>query len=479
MFAQPHCLMPVSISLRGFVFLTLAAICCPRLGLLGADAGATVAERDVALWVMREGGRVRLDGATEYINDPFELPAGEVHLVGIDMHGTLADPKELEPLRHLTGLRELLIPARVWSPASDIKAPYSDEVFDFFSGMNHLETFQAGLTTLAWLDLWDTGLVRMASLAQLKDLRVSLSTMKDPKSLAPFVNLEFLDLSDTYVTDQTMTALAGMKNLRRLTLLGTLVTDEGIKYLQDLTQLEGLDLYGVKITDKGLQYLRKLTKLKELNLLGAQITDESAATLAQFRELRALNLYRSRLTNAGLTQLQQLPHLELLDVRYTGVNRSGVEAVRAARPDCKIAFVSFAPPGASARGNERPKSGGQKAIAAWIRALGGDARVANGDIQSISVTRTNFTDAQLAYLKALPHIERLNLEATDVSDAGLVALTKLVTLRELNLSFTSVSDRGLANLGGLVNLRRLVLSGVRVEGAGIQSLDGLTQVQEL
>src|SRR6478672_2640804 len=145
--------MPLPIPFRTFVLLTLAAICCPPLWLLGADASAPVAERDVALWVLREGGRVLLDGAAEYTGDPFDLPAGDVHLAGVDLHGTLADPKELEPLRHLTGLRELLIPARVWSPASDIKAPYSDEVFDFFSGMRHLERFQAGLTTLAWLDL--------------------------------------------------------------------------------------------------------------------------------------------------------------------------------------------------------------------------------------------------------------------------------------------------------------------------------------
>jgi len=93
---------------------------------------------------------VLLDGAAEYTSDRFALPAGTVHLVGVDMHGTVADPKELDPLRHLTGLRELFLSARVWSPASDIKAPYSAEVFDFFSGMKHLERFQAGLTTLAW-----------------------------------------------------------------------------------------------------------------------------------------------------------------------------------------------------------------------------------------------------------------------------------------------------------------------------------------
>jgi hypothetical protein len=92
----------------------------------------------------------------------------------------------------------------------------------------------------------------MASVSWLKDLRVALSTMKDPKCLISCVNLEFLTLDDTCVTDQTMTALAGMKNLRRLTMIGTLVTDEGIKYLQDLTQLEVLNLYGVKTTDKGV-----------------------------------------------------------------------------------------------------------------------------------------------------------------------------------------------------------------------------------
>ena len=234
-------------------------------------------------------------------------------------------------------------------------------MFDYFAGLKHLEKFQAGLTTLAWLDLWDKGLERMAPLTGLKDLRVALSTMKDPKCVASFVNLEFLDLDDTYVTDQTMTALAGMKNLRRLTMVGTLVTDEGIKYLQDLTQIEVLNLYGVKITDKGVDYLRKLTHLKELNLLGAQITDESAPVLSQFHDLRELNVYRSRMTNAGLAKLQALPKLELLDVRYTGVNSSGAEAMRAARPDCKVIFVSNAPagtPGARQRAAQRrePKS---------------------------------------------------------------------------------------------------------------------------
>ncbi len=211
---------------RRFLLLTLASsLALPILAWAQTD------DRDVAMWVLRKGGRVLLDGAAEYTSDPFELPVGMLRVVGVDMHGTVTDPKDLEPLAKLTELREVYVPARVWSPVSDVKAPYSDEMFDYFKNMKKLERFQAGLTTLAWLDLWDVGLARMAPLTQLKDLRVSLSTIKNPNCLAALVNLEYLDLDDTYVTDQTMSALAGMKNLRRLTLVGTLITDEGIKYL--------------------------------------------------------------------------------------------------------------------------------------------------------------------------------------------------------------------------------------------------------
>ncbi|HXA06558.1 MAG TPA: hypothetical protein VNY30_17050, partial [Bryobacteraceae bacterium] len=152
-----------------FLLLVATLLQGTRSPLFAASAGPT-SEHDIALWILREGGRVLLDGAPDYIGDPFDLPAGTVHIAGVDMHGTVTDPKELGPLSQLTGVRELFLPARMWSPVSDVKAPYSDEMFDFFRGMQRLERLQAGLTTLAWLDLWDAGLQRMAMLTQLKDL---------------------------------------------------------------------------------------------------------------------------------------------------------------------------------------------------------------------------------------------------------------------------------------------------------------------
>ena len=53
----------------------------------------------------------------------------------VDMHGTITEPKELEPLSKLKHVRELYVPARVWSPVSDVKAPFADESFQYYQGM--------------------------------------------------------------------------------------------------------------------------------------------------------------------------------------------------------------------------------------------------------------------------------------------------------------------------------------------------------
>ena len=207
----------VSIIAAGFLVLPLAAEITPT------------EERNIALWILRKGGQVMVDGVEQPIADPFDLPARDFRIVVVDMHGTFTEPKELEPLSKLADVRELYIPARLWSPVSDVKAPFADESFQYYAGMKKLEKFHAGLTTLAWLDIGDEGLKRMHPLVQLKDLRVALTTIKDPQCFESLVNLESLDLNDSYVVDASLAPLAKMKKLRRLSLVGTLITDDGLK----------------------------------------------------------------------------------------------------------------------------------------------------------------------------------------------------------------------------------------------------------
>src|SRR5437016_5947360 len=338
------------------VILSALILALPLLAISFAD------ERQVALWILRRGGQVILDTADRPISDPFDLPDRDFRIVVVDLHGTVIEPRQLQEIAKLEHVRELYVPARVWSPVSDVKAPFSDESFQYYQGMKQLETFSAGLTTLAWLDIGDEGVKRLAPLSQLKHLRLNNTTIKDPKCFEALVNLESLDLGDAYVLDNSLAPLANMKNLKRLNLLGTLITDEGLKYVRGLKQMEDLDLYGVKITDTGVEHLREMTGLRRLNLLGGQITDASAEILSQFRELRDLNLYRSRITNAGLAKLQSLKKLEMLDLRYSGVTSAGVQAFRAAVPNCKITFVDSAPRLSLSKNLAPPAKGGEPAI---------------------------------------------------------------------------------------------------------------------
>ena len=170
-----------------------------------ASAEITPAEeRDIARWIIRKGGQVMVTGVSQPIGDPFDLPSGDFRIVVVDMHGTITEPKELEPLSKLTHVRELYVPARVWSPVSDVKAPFADESFQYYQGMKELEKFHAGLTTLAWLDIGDEGVKRLTPLTQLKDLRLNNTTIKDPKCFEGLVNLESLDLGDAYVLDHSL-----------------------------------------------------------------------------------------------------------------------------------------------------------------------------------------------------------------------------------------------------------------------------------
>jgi hypothetical protein len=321
-------------------------LCLFTLGLLAVPVLADVSfaeERQTALWILRRGGQVMIDHVETPIGDPFALPDRDFRVVVVDMHGTVIEPKQLEAIKKLEHVRELYVPARFWSPVSDVKAPFSDESFEYYQGMKQLETFSAGLTTLAWLDIGDEGVKRLAPLTQLKHVRLNNTTIKDPKDFEALINLESLDLGDAYVLDYSLVPLANMKHLKRLNLLGTLVTDDGLKNLRDLTEMEDLDLYGVKITDAGVEHLRRLTRLRRLNMLGGQITDASADVLSTFRELRDLNLYRSRITDAGLAKLQLLKKLDFLDLRYSRVTSAGVQNFRSAVPNCKVTFVSSVP----------------------------------------------------------------------------------------------------------------------------------------
>ena len=53
--------------------------------LLALASGIMAAERDTAEWVIRNGGRVDLDGSRTPVHELLALPQGEIHITGVDL----------------------------------------------------------------------------------------------------------------------------------------------------------------------------------------------------------------------------------------------------------------------------------------------------------------------------------------------------------------------------------------------------------
>ena len=117
---------------------------------------------------------------------------------------------------------------------------------------------------------------------QLEVSAVNAHTFSDaPAALLPKLanQIVWLKLSDTQISDATLTQVAKLKNLQKLHLEQTNVTDAGLKQLNRLTNLEYLNLYGTAITDAGLVELSNLKNLKTIYLWQTNVTDQGIATL--------------------------------------------------------------------------------------------------------------------------------------------------------------------------------------------------------
>ena len=158
---------------------------------------AQTSERAIAEWVIRQGGRVILEGNRRPIDDPLELPAGELRITGVDLVGTLIDPKDLEKIGALTQLKELYLPGPIWNPGAGSRLD-ANEQLKSLSVLNNLEKLHFSLHFLTNVNVQDKGLAHLLSLTQLKDLRCAQCRISK-LSLAPLTKLESLDLDQKSV----------------------------------------------------------------------------------------------------------------------------------------------------------------------------------------------------------------------------------------------------------------------------------------
>ena len=81
-----------------------------RILLAFTACACWASDRPVAEWILRQGGRIIVEGDKQPISRLSDLPAADFRIATVDLVGTLVAPEEIQRLAPLDQLRELLLP---------------------------------------------------------------------------------------------------------------------------------------------------------------------------------------------------------------------------------------------------------------------------------------------------------------------------------------------------------------------------------
>jgi len=120
-------------------------------------------------------------------------------------------------------------------------------------------------------------------------------------------------------------------------------------------------------------------------------------------------------------------------------------------------------------------------VALWVTAQGGRIeRDAQGQIDSVDLTSSWITDADLARIGALGHLRSLNLAHTKITDVGMQYLKGLTGVQDLNLYYAEyITEDGIAALQNWTSIERLNLRGTKVTSKVFEHLAHLTSLRSL
>ena len=182
-----------------------------------------------------------------------------------------------------------------------------------FTKLRHLTLF-GRLATDEWLEQ----LVKVAPFAELEELDLRETSVEGPGlvHLKGLKQLDWIDVGAGRITDAGMAHLAALPKLRWLYADGTTVTDAGLQALAASKTLEVLSLRdNKKVTDAGMAHLAGCPKLLDLDLSGTEIGDDGVGGLARCKALKKLTLTGTRVTAKGVRELKAaLPGCEVVRV---------------------------------------------------------------------------------------------------------------------------------------------------------------------
>lgn len=258
------------------------------------------------------------------------------------------------------------------------------------------------------------------------------------------LDLTYLSLQRTRVTDSAMEPISNMKNLRELNLNYTAVSDQALREISKLSSLSRLSLNYTLVSDEGMQALSQLPNLESLDLVGVAVSDKGIRQLGKMPNLKKLNVCNTHITDEGLSALAGLPKLVDLDIKNTRVSFQGL--------------VSFA--------DKKSK----RKLAHSIVSRGWGRFDGDNEIIHLNLPNQSISDEDVKRISQFTQLQTLDLANNPITNRGLSELRDLTALTYLNVAGTQINDEGLSQLDTLTNLQNLNTKKTKVTFTGLRGL---------
>jgi Leucine-rich repeat (LRR) protein len=225
---------------------------------------------------------------------------------------------------------------------------------------------------------------------------------------------DWLDLTDSEISDADMAYIGTMTFLRELNLGGNSITDLGLLEIIGLHKLTELSLTNCRITNDGVKVIGKMKELQDLDLEGTEVDDTGIESLLGLTCLSEINLRGTMVTEKSICKLAKLPRIE--EIRIT--------------PE----FLNLYP------------------------LLKADVLPLINPVKTLcNLSGLGITDDDLVHLKGLEGLVELNLSNNQITGTGLIHLPAPEYFGHLNLSQNPISEEGLKVLKQMRHIKFLKL----------------------
>ncbi len=414
-----------------------------------------VDDRNVAQSLLMAGAKLRLvidQGQPQEYAGASELKEGEIRLLGVSVsQADLISLTLWQQIGRVQYLQTLIV--------EDART-FDDAALKSLAALPQLEILALNSIqgSFAALQNW-------ASLPRLKSLSFAggklVSTEADPIFWQSLVGLKELNIARSNIAIEHLPATFSA-SLQRLIANHTPTSDASADWIADRSQLLEMDLSNTLITGDLLTALRGCTRLESLDLSDSMVTDRDLNLLEPLQNLRKINLSGTFVSAPAVSKVRQrIKGGEVVfdETRYRSLDAFVANAVEAAGGTVDWGTVSRLSNDAEAARN------GSKDQTLEIKGL-----TLSGANESIL--------RYLSLIGRLPSLRVLLLSELPVRDQDLMALRVADALEHLAVHRTSITEVGLLGLKDLQQVKHLemddsLLSESLVVGIHVWPLDKL------